>query len=702
MAFCTHGPWGWLMCVRRWASEVKKSNWSPLATHAALDGLRASFFFFLQVFPEHLQGCLLVAWGSSTLHIGGPDPATYTCFSLTSQTQEQLLSTAVALHAAIIGAAAQCVPILFAGAPTLIKNLPYDEDVSPHWCALPLDEVAARAAHPEHGLLPKGRAVVTVLEMVTGIKDTRTCPPRPAPSALWDCAACTFANPRAAADCLMCGTADPARDVDDAVAEHPVWEWDNASGEAPPQPSDILNRRIVSEWARDGASPSCQRGGRWVAYADELVRDLETAYQASWTKPEHGEPTTEVTHAINGSHYTIDFLTMVQTNTVTKFVRSVRRRMMARRLASPEDAWVQSPSEVHLSAGLALVPSHPETPDDLAADDALGHALVGCVWPRMNWMQAVDVLNEPQNRYDGCFLLRGSVDDPNGFTLSVRTEDTADQRAANALDPATAGAKARPSAAATGTPATVPSAGALQRDRVAGRSKAAPAGLGRGSLPSLPASAESETESETETQTEAPVWGEVERTTPAEKASTSKKAKKSKRRAVPGKRTAKVAVAGEMTVRGETLPAGGVTGKILAADSTEPTAEPTASSAGDEHLRLPTVFGHELRADAEATQGAVIGTHVAHYRVTRDVFTSKKESGDVRVASRSISPPWGSIRFRLAPRTYAPWGCIVRVVGQTKSRKSSTHPEYITALFGHQALGMWWVSPWPRVDDFGQ
>ena len=36
-------------------------------------------------------------------------------------------------------------------------------------------------------------------------------------------------------------------------------------------------------------------------------------------------------------------------------------------------------------------------------------------------------------------------------------------------------------------------------------------------------------------------------------------------------------------------------------------------------------------------------------------------------ASRSIPPPWRSIRFRLALRTYAPWG--VRVVSQTKSRK---------------------------------
>ena len=35
-------------------------------------------------------------------------------------------------------------------------------------------------------------------------------------------------------------------------------------------------------------------------------------------------------------------------------------------------------------------------------------------------------------------------------------------------------------------------------------------------------------------------------------------------------------------------------------------------------------------------------------------------------------PDGGSIRFRLAPRAYAPWGCIVRVVSQTKSRKIPT------------------------------
>ena len=54
----------------------------------------------------------------------------------------------------------------------------------------------------------------------------------------------------------------------------------------------------------------------------------------------------------------------------------------------------------------------------------------------------------------------------------------------------------------------------------------------------------------------------------------------------------------------------------------------------------------------------------------RDGAAEAHAGARVRVASRSISPPWGSIRFRLALRTYAPWG--VRVVSQTKSRKIPT------------------------------
>ena len=57
---------------------------------------------------------------------------------------------------------------------------------------------------------------------------------------------------------------------------------------------------------------------------------------------------------------------------------------------------------------------------------------------------------------------------------------------------------------------------------------------------------------------------------------------------------------------------------------------------------------------------------------------------DGPVLSRSIPPPWGSIRFHLALRTYAPWGCIVRVLSQTRSRKN-THPKNITALHRAQA-----------------
>ena len=33
----------------------------------------------------------------------------------------------------------------------------------------------------------------------------------------------------------------------------------------------------------------------------------------------------------------------------------------------------------------------------------------------------------------------------------------------------------------------------------------------------------------------------------------------------------------------------------------------------------------------------------------------KMNDDTVPTTSRSISPRWGSIRFRLAPRTYAPW-----------------------------------------------
>ena len=46
----------------------------------------------------------------------------------------------------------------------------------------------------------------------------------------------------------------------------------------------------------------------------------------------------------------------------------------------------------------------------------------------------------------------------------------------------------------------------------------------------------------------------------------------------------------------------------------------------------------------------------------------------VHVVSRSISPQWGSVRFRLAPHTYAPRG--VRVVSLAKSRKSPLERYY--------------------------
>ena len=54
------------------------------------------------------------------------------------------------------------------------------------------------------------------------------------------------------------------------------------------------------------------------------------------------------------------------------------------------------------------------------------------------------------------------------------------------------------------------------------------------------------------------------------------------------------------------------------------------------------------------------------------------EEDEVRVVGRSIPPPWGTIRFRLALRTHAPRGCIVRVVPDrlTKSRNVNTHTQF--------------------------
>jgi len=55
-----------------------------------------------------------------------------------------------------------------------------------------------------------------------------------------------------------------------------------------------------------------------------------------------------------------------------------------------------------------------------------------------------------------------------------------------------------------------------------------------------------------------------------------------------------------------------------------------------------------------------------------NVTIADKPPSLARVASRSLPPQRGSIRFRLAPRTYAPWGCIVRVVSLTKPRQIPT------------------------------
>ena len=86
----------------------------------------------------------------------------------------------------------------------------------------------------------------------------------------------------------------------------------------------------------------------------------------------------------------------------------------------------------------------------------------------------------------------------------------------------------------------------------------------------------------------------------------------------------------------------------------------------------------------EAVVLAWPGHSRAHVLFYRSVCSEVMLVG-VRAPSRSISPPWGSIRFRPPPRTYdaPPWGRIVRVVGQTKPRKIPTR-NILSPLFREQ------------------
>ena len=68
-----------------------------------------------------------------------------------------------------------------------------------------------------------------------------------------------------------------------------------------------------------------------------------------------------------------------------------------------------------------------------------------------------------------------------------------------------------------------------------------------------------------------------------------------------------------------------------------------------------------------------------HVSVNLGARTLNTTIPPVRVPSRSISPPWGSIRFRLEPCTYnAP--PMVRTCGEPDEIKKNTHPTYTTAL----------------------
>ena len=71
----------------------------------------------------------------------------------------------------------------------------------------------------------------------------------------------------------------------------------------------------------------------------------------------------------------------------------------------------------------------------------------------------------------------------------------------------------------------------------------------------------------------------------------------------------------------------------------------------------------------------------------------------VRVASRSIPPRWGSIQFRLAPRTHVRPTGVHRTCGEPDETKKTTHPVNITSPSREQAEGATLVNIAPLYGD---
>ena len=90
------------------------------------------------------------------------------------------------------------------------------------------------------------------------------------------------------------------------------------------------------------------------------------------------------------------------------------------------------------------------------------------------------------------------------------------------------------------------------------------------------------------------------------------------------------------------------------------------------------------RARGEPNEIELAAAHGLYYCITApfqgDGHVGHVRGGEPRAPSRSISPPWRSIRFRLAPRAYdaPPWG---RTCGEPDEIKTNTPPGNITALF---------------------
>ena len=120
-----------------------------------------------------------------------------------------------------------------------------------------------------------------------------------------------------------------------------------------------------------------------------------------------------------------------------------------------------------------------------------------------------------------------------------------------------------------------------------------------------------------------------------------------------------------------------------------PTHSSRAHAALSTSVLAPLHRAGSSHAAADGRHRVWPGYHAPFRRPPSIGARARRSTSRVCIPRRQVPPRWGSIRFRLASRLYAAWGCTLRVVRLTKSRKTTTRTIvlFLFACRQHAARG---------------